>query len=111
MMGPVAILIAMHNNISPARPINPFIAARCVALALLILLPCRVLAQTSASAAPGVSDATRWGFFFNLGIGDQTGDFADQLQKGTTGEFGLLREKGNMRYGLALSFGSSGMVP
>ena len=84
--------------------------ARCVALALLLLIPGRVLAQTSASATPGVSEATRWGFFFNLGIGDQTGDFADQLQKGTTGEFGLLREKGNMRYGLALSFGSWGMA-
>src|SRR5258706_1598508 len=110
MMGPVAILIAMQDNISPARPINPFIAARCVALALLILLPCRVLAQTSASAAPGVSDATRWGFFFNLGIGDQSGDFAGQLQKGTTGEFGLLKQEGDWRYGLSLSFGSWGMA-
>jgi hypothetical protein len=67
--------------------------------------PRGALAQTDAS------EATRWGFFFNLGIGDQSGDFADYLEKGTTGEFGLLREKGDWRYGLSLSFGSWGMVP
>jgi hypothetical protein len=79
-------------------------------LALVLLAPLRAHAQ-GISTSPGVSDPTRWGFFFNLGIGDQTGDFADQLQKGTTGEFGLVREKGDWRTGLALSFGSWGMVP
>lgn len=77
----------------------------------LIAAVCLARPADSAAAAAVPSDPTRWGFFFNLGIGDQTGDFADQLEKGTTGEFGLLREKGNMRYGLALSFGSWGMVP
>ena len=79
-------------------------------VAVILLAPCLARAQ-GISTSPGAADPTRWGFFFNLGIGDQTGDFADQLEKGTTGEFGLLREKGDMRLGLALSFGSWGMVP
>jgi hypothetical protein len=29
----------------------------------------------------GVSDKARWGFFFNLGAGDQSGDFADTCIK------------------------------
>jgi hypothetical protein len=80
-------------------------------LLLLILAPSGARAQAAGASTAGAADPTRWGFFFNLGIGDQTGDFADQLQKGTTGEFGILRQKSNMRYGLVLSFGSWGMVP
>ncbi|HET6463664.1 MAG TPA: DUF3943 domain-containing protein, partial [Candidatus Krumholzibacteria bacterium] len=62
------------------------------------------------TALPGASETTRWGFFFNLGLGDQSGDFADQLHKGTTGEFGILKQQGDWRYGLSLSFGSWGLV-
>src|SRR5262249_53280621 len=74
-------------------------------------LPCAARAADSAAAAAAPSEQTRWGFFFNLGIGDQTGDFADYLHKATTGEFGILRQKGDWRYGLSLSFGSWGLVP
>jgi hypothetical protein len=79
--------------------------------AFVVLAPARVGAQDSSATTPGTGGPTRWGFFFNLGIGDQSGDFADYLEKGTTGEFGILKQQGNMRYGLSLSFGSWGMVP
>ena len=84
------------------RPASKFIAI--VTLTLLSL-------SSAVHAQTGESDPTRWGFFFNLGIGDQTGDFADHLEKGTTGEFGILKQEGDWRYGLSLSFGSWGMVP
>jgi len=83
------------------RPPTFFVSA---ALALVTFL-------SPANAQAPVSDQARWGFFFNLGIGDQSGDFADQLEKGTTGEFGILKQEGDWRYGLSLSFGSWGMVP
>jgi len=90
-----------------------------LSVALVMLAPLRAQARADAPSAAadssattaGASDRTRWGFFFNLGAGDQSGDFANQLEKGTTGEFGLLREKGDWRHGLSLSFGSWGMVP
>ena len=82
-------------------------------LVFVVLAPVAALAQTGSSMTtlPGASEKARWGFFFNLGIGDQSGDFADQLEKGTTGEFGILKQQGDWRYGLSLSFGSWGMVP
>ena len=84
---------------------NRSISTLFVAALALVTFTSVAHAQTTAS------DPTRWGFFFNLGIGDQTGDFADHLEKGTTGEFGLLKQEGDWRYGLSLSFGSWGMVP
>jgi hypothetical protein len=80
---------------------------------LFWLVPCMARAQTASSltALPGASEQARWGFFFNLGIGDQGGDFADHLEKATTGEFGILKQQGDWRYGFSLSFGSWGMVP
>ena len=98
------------RTISTPSPLLVASRAWPLLLALLILVPCGARAQINDPRTSAAPDPTRWGFFFNLGIGDQTGDFADQLQKGTTGEFGLLREKSNMRYGLALSFGSWGMA-
>ena len=82
-------------------------------VASLCFAPCFARAQSPSAmtgALPGASEKARWGFFFNLGIGDQTGDFADYLHKGTTGEFGLLQQRGTWRYGLSLSFGSWGLV-
>jgi hypothetical protein len=79
--------------------------------AFVCFAPSLVRADAAASAAPvGAAPSTRWGFFFNLGAGDQSGDFADHLHKATTGEFGILQQRGDWRYGLSLSFGSFGLV-
>jgi len=90
------------------RPLSPSIKTALLALLALAVCLCGrdVRAQTTAA-----DDPTRWGFYFNLGAGGISGDFSDQLQKGTTGEFGLHKETGRWRYGLGLSFGSWGMKP
>ncbi|HET6348093.1 MAG TPA: DUF3943 domain-containing protein [Candidatus Krumholzibacteria bacterium] len=102
----------MNTNLPWFNRFRGILLTALFVLACAAASPPRVSAQESNSSnSPGVSEKARWGFFFNLGIGDQTGDFADQLHKGTTGEFGLLRTKNDdWRYGLSLSFGSWGLV-
>jgi hypothetical protein len=51
----------------------------------------------------------RWAFFFDLGAGGVSGDFASALETPLTGEFGIRQARGPWRYGFGVSFGSFAM--
>ena len=61
------------------------------------------VARADSSASP---DSARWGFYFNLGAGANSGGFHPTLEKPLTGEFGILRARGQWRYGMGVSFSS-----
>jgi len=74
--------------------------ATIVAMAMLVIL------ATGAAPAAHAQSPTRYAFFFNLGAGGLSGDFADIMHTPQTGEFGILMDKEKWRYGLGVSFGS-----
>ncbi|HET6462619.1 MAG TPA: DUF3943 domain-containing protein, partial [Candidatus Krumholzibacteria bacterium] len=84
---------------------------RFIALATTVvaLTGVSVARADSSSASPDSADSTdsaRWGFYFNLGVGANRGDFHPTLEKPLTGEFGILRARGQWRYGIGVSFSS-----
>ena len=75
-----------------------------IALATTVVALAGVSVARADSSAP--PDSARWGFYFNLGAGANSGGFHPTLEKPLTGEFGILRARGQWRYGIGMSFSS-----
>src|SRR5262245_24815013 len=86
-----------------------------VMFAALAILLCAIL-SSSTSFADALDDPSagspynKWGFSFNLGIGEANGDFDDLFTEQLAGEYNFFHVNGPWRIGFGLNFSSFGMV-
>jgi hypothetical protein len=90
---------------SSGSPARRFGAVAC--LLVLAALASPVFASTTASS---LALEHRWGFQANLGAGSIDGDLSPPLTEPQVGEFGIFQNRGDWRFGGAISFGSFKMT-